>query len=83
MLKLRNMNNDKHEPGEDQKLRHLRVVTLPVFLIVAPAAGYFIGRFLDRHLGSEPYLMYAGIVIGLLAVVREVYRVIKELKDQV
>ena len=43
--------------------------------------GYFAGHWLDRKLGTDPYLMYLLIVLGFIAAGQEVYKVIKQVSD--
>jgi F0F1-type ATP synthase assembly protein I len=45
---------------------------------VAIASGYFGGRWLDRRWHTDPYLSIVGLLIGVAAAFRELYRVSKE-----
>jgi ATP synthase protein I len=54
------------------------LVTIPFVLAVPPIVGGFIGRWLDKHLGTTPYLMYVLIVLGMIAGGMECYRLVKE-----
>ena len=42
-----------------------------------PLIGYFVGEWLDRKWGTEPYLMVTLIVLGFVASAREVWGLIK------
>lgn len=56
-----------------QKLRQIGLfTTIPVILLVGPAAGYFIGNFLDNWLHTSPWLMIFFMVIGAVASVKEI-----------
>ncbi|HEX9917100.1 MAG TPA: AtpZ/AtpI family protein [candidate division Zixibacteria bacterium] len=52
--------------------------TIPVILLVGPLVGYLIGSFLDRRLGTQPYLMLVLVVLGFAASGKEIYRMIKK-----
>lgn len=52
-------------------------VTVPFVLSVPPVLGWFIGQWLDDHLGTAPFLMYSLIILGFVAGCREFYRLIK------
>jgi hypothetical protein len=39
--------------------------------------GYFLGRWVDRSLGSEPWCMLIGMSLGIAAGVREIIRVVR------
>ena len=45
-------------------------------LIVAIGIGWWFGRFLDRWLGTSPWLMTVFLVLGLAAGVLNVYRTV-------
>jgi F0F1-type ATP synthase assembly protein I len=54
------------------------LVVIPILLAVGPILGYFIGNFLDKKLGTDPYLMILFIVLGFIASGREVYQLVKK-----
>lgn len=39
--------------------------------------GFFIGRWLDQKLGTEPFLLVLFLIFGFVASGKEVYRIIK------
>jgi F0F1-type ATP synthase assembly protein I len=51
------------------------VTVIPFLLMVSPILGYFIGRFLDGRFNTS-FLWIVFIVLGFVAGVREVYRII-------
>lgn len=53
--------------------------TIPLIMLAAPAVGYFIGRYLDRLLGTEHIMMVIFLLLGLVAGGVETYRLIKEI----
>jgi ATP synthase protein I len=57
-------------------------VILPFVLAVPPILGWFIGKWLDKHLHTSPYLKYVFLILGILAGIRECYRLIKEYGDK-
>lgn len=50
---------------------------LGFFILVWFLAGYYGGRWLDRRFGTEPWFMWAGVGVGLLAAANEIARVVK------
>jgi len=70
----------KQEPkrGFYSAARQVGILTLiPAVLAVSPIVGYFIGHWLDRWLGTDPYLMIAFIILGFVAGGREVARLVR------
>jgi len=63
-------------------------MAIPTVIIVAPMIGFGVGYWVDGKLGSSPYLMILGIILGFGAAARETYQIIKryqaleEKKDQ-
>jgi ATP synthase protein I len=55
--------------------------TIPILLVVGPLVGFFIGRWLDSKLGTEPYLLILFLIFGFIASGREIYGVIKRAED--
>jgi len=43
-------------------------------LVAATMVGVFLGYLLDRFLGTKPWLMVAGVVVGAIAGFLNVYR---------
>jgi F0F1-type ATP synthase assembly protein I len=63
-------------------LRQAGLVTvIPFVLLVSPVVGYFIGGFLDRKLHTS-FLWIVFIVLGFVAGVREVYRIIVRISKE-
>jgi len=54
------------------------LTTIPMLLAVGPIIGYYIGDFLDRNLGTAPYLMVTFIFLGFAASGKGVYDLIKK-----
>ncbi|HMX62792.1 MAG TPA: AtpZ/AtpI family protein [Candidatus Sumerlaeota bacterium] len=52
---------------------------IPTVMVVFPVGGAFLGNWAGRHFG-HPWLLYVGLVLGLVAGVRETVRLVKELK---
>jgi F0F1-type ATP synthase assembly protein I len=45
--------------------------------------GYLGGRFLDRKLGTDPWISYAGLLAGIGAAIKALVRVTREYKRDV
>lgn len=62
-----------------RKLAQVGLLTaIPTILAVAPLIGYFLGRWADRALGTDPYLMVTGIVLGFAAAAREISNLLRK-----
>jgi len=53
-------------------------ITLPFVLAVPPIMGWWIGTWLDEQFGTTPWLMYSMLVAGIVAGIREFYRIVKK-----
>jgi F0F1-type ATP synthase assembly protein I len=49
-----------------------------MLMAVGPILGYYMGSFLDRKLGTDPYLMVVFIFFGFAASGKGVYDLIKK-----
>ena len=70
---------------EEQNRKRARVVgvyiTLPFVLAISPIIGWAIGRWLDKYFETTPYLTYSLLFLGVVAGVREFYRIVKKYGD--
>ena len=75
------------ERDPNKHLRYVRLVgslgTIPIMLGVGPLTGFFAGRWLDRRLGTEPWLMVAGVFLGLAAAVRYTVRLLRQVQKDI
>jgi F0F1-type ATP synthase assembly protein I len=59
-------------------LRPIGLLTaIPFVLLFGPLIGYFIGDWLDKRFGTEPWLMTIFIALGFVAAGREVWGLIR------
>lgn len=54
---------------------------LPMEMAVAPVLVTLVGWWLDRRYGTSPWLVLAGLAVGLTVAVRAVKRAIKEVSE--
>jgi len=54
---------------------------VPGLLLAGPLIGWFIGRWVDGKLDTEPYLMTLGIFLGLGGAGVEIYQLVKKASD--
>lgn len=55
-----------------QRIRQTELlVSIPMVLAAGPGIGFLIGDYLDRTLGTDPWLMVLFFVLGLAAAVRQ------------
>lgn len=73
--------------GKDnkEKIRLYRQLSLigiiPAMMAVGPLLGLFIGKWLDKKLDTDPYLMWVLIFLGFIAAGKEVYSIIKKVSE--
>jgi F0F1-type ATP synthase assembly protein I len=53
------------------------LTTIPVLLAVSPLIGFFMGRFLDGKLSTDPIFTIVFLILGFIAGARQTARVIK------
>jgi len=59
------------------------LTAIPFILAIGPILGYFIGSWLDKKLGTEPYLMILFIVFGFVASAKQVYNfIVRSTKEE-
>jgi len=56
--------------------------TVPILLAVGPVVGFLIGRWLDKKLGTEPYLLIIFLIFGFIASGKEVWKIIKRAEKE-
>ena len=65
--------------AEDPTFRHLfRASLVGVQLVVATFVGFFIGHYLDKYLGTGPWLTIIFLALGLFTGFRDLFRMAKE-----
>jgi F0F1-type ATP synthase assembly protein I len=67
--------------SEDDRYEAIRragfLTTIPALLAISPIIGYYIGRFLDVKLGTEPYLSIVFLILGFVSGAMQVARLIR------
>lgn len=64
--------------AEDSVFRHLfRASTLGIHLVVATFVGLGIGYFLDKLLGTKPWLTLIFLFLGIFTGFRDIFRIVK------
>lgn len=53
--------------------------TIPLIMVAAPGVGYFIGKYLDKLLGTQSIMSVIFLLLGVAAGGLETYRLIKEI----
>ena len=54
---------------------------IPAIMAIGPLLGFFIGKWIDKKLGTEPYVMGVLILLGFIAAGTEIYRIVKKGAD--
>jgi F0F1-type ATP synthase assembly protein I len=67
--------------SEDDRYEAIRraglLTTIPVLLAVSPIIGFYMGRFLDGKLGTDPYLSIVFLILGFVSGAMQVARLIR------
>ena len=58
------------------------VGTLGLEIALSAVVGFYGGRWLDTRLGTEPYLKWIGLFVGVAAGVRAIYRVVTWVREE-
>lgn len=53
---------------------------IPMMMGVGPVMGYLLGAWLERRYGHAPWLSFAGVVLGAVASVRQIIRILQTYK---
>lgn len=61
--------------------RYLMLMATPLILVVAPLVGYFLGYWIDRELHTSPFATYVLLGLGIVAAIREFYKLVKSVDD--
>ena len=74
-------------PRQDrEKQRNMRDVgiytAIPIMLGVGPALGWWLGKLAQTRWGGEPWGEIGGVLFGLAAAARQVYKIIKQGSEQ-
>lgn len=75
------MDSDPSEKDRRERYRSLRQVglltSIPMLLLISPLLGYGFGTLADRWLHCRPWGSTIGLLVGMVAGVREVVRIIR------
>ncbi|MBI4860427.1 MAG: AtpZ/AtpI family protein [Candidatus Riflebacteria bacterium] len=80
------MDQNQKPPSDPDKERRRRLALLelayiaPPTLLVAVVGACYLGRYLDRKLGTEPGLALAGCILGLMAGCLYLFRIARKLE---
>lgn len=62
-------------------MKWLAAVQIPFILLVAPAAAGMIGHWVDGRYGLSPFCAVGGLVIGMVAAVLRIRRLLEVLSQ--
>ncbi len=57
-------------------------MTVPMILLSGPLIGLVAGMWLDRHFHTAPWILVAGVTLGLLSSAREVFDIIRRINQE-
>ena len=62
--------------------KYLRFSSVGLELGLSVLVGLFVGQWLDRRLGTDPWMLLLFLGFGLVAGFRSVYRLLRELNQR-
>jgi len=75
-----NRNGDRGESRRSYYGIVMTLASIPFILGVAPIIGWWLGRLIDRKLGTDWVFQVVGLVLGLGAAARETYLLIRRVQ---
>lgn len=70
--------SDRVAASTRETVRSLKLSSVGIELALSVLIGLFAGRFLDRKLGSDPWLMIVGICLGFAAGLRSLMKMMEK-----
>ena len=68
----------KNEEDRYQAVRQVGLLTtIPILLAASPIIGFFMGRFIDGKLGTDPVFSIIFVVLGFIAGAIQVTKMVK------
>ncbi|HEY5599492.1 MAG TPA: AtpZ/AtpI family protein [Candidatus Manganitrophaceae bacterium] len=65
------------EGDQFQRWRQIMLLSaIPMVLVAGPLVGFFVGDFLDRKMGTAPWLMILFLILGAFSSVKQVLRLL-------
>jgi F0F1-type ATP synthase assembly protein I len=58
------------------------LLAIPSLLLVSPLVGFFLGKFVDRWLKTDPAWSIVGLVLGFVAAGREIYLIVRRVQAE-
>ncbi len=55
---------------------------VPIVMVVAPVAGYYLGHWLDGKFGTGSWLAWLGILMGFAAAARQIYHIVRRIQRE-
>lgn len=52
--------------------------SIPIMLGLGPAVGWWLGRQVQQRWGGDPWWEVGGVLFGLAAVIRQIYKMLKQ-----
>jgi len=70
------------KPDDEESRRAMRDIglytSIPIMLGVGPAVGWYLGSLVQQRLGGDPWWEVGGVLFGIAASIRTVYKVLRD-----
>jgi uncharacterized protein YqgC (DUF456 family) len=72
------LNDENKGAKRGRQIRDVGIyTTIPTMLVVGPVLGYFLGRWAGQRWGDENLMEAAGLFLGLLASIRQIWVILR------
>ena len=61
--------------------KYLRFSTIGLEMGLAVVLGLYFGQYLDKWLGTEPWMLLLFLIFGVVAAFRNLYRLLREVQE--
>ncbi len=78
------MPDNRKGRGGESNTRYYRaalmLATIPIYMGVAPAVGWWLGRWVDGKLGTDWVFQALGVALGFVSAIRETVHLIRRVQ---
>lgn len=76
------MLNPKSQKDQSALRKASMLMTIPTLLIASPLVGFFLGSVVDRKFGTDPWVSFAGVILGFVAAGRQITIIVRRVQAE-